>query len=212
LIETSVVETIAGRVERELERVRAARPGLASRVSRAEGILVTYLSCRRQRMIRVRVSGGHARFLVASQGSKGAVYVVDPASWECYLPGPSQGERVDASTTPCLLGTGAGVGPLADRIGFRRGLGLAEEGALLRDARMSGLFRSASLRRGGSVASGWGGRRGAWDGARLSCSSSAMAGSMRYWKRQECARLPRSLRGTRTLRMPTRATRRYFAR
>ena len=75
---SSVVETIAGRVERELERVRAARPALASRVSRAENILLAHLSCRRQRVIRVRVAGGRARFLVSSSGS--AVYVVAPAS------------------------------------------------------------------------------------------------------------------------------------
>ena len=86
MIETSVVETIAGRIEQELARVRAARPTLSSRISCAEGILVTHLSCRRQRVIRVRVSGGHTRFLVASQGPKGAVYVVDPASWECSCP------------------------------------------------------------------------------------------------------------------------------
>lgn len=84
MIEHSVVETIAERVERELERVRAARPALSSRISRAESIVVTHLSCRRQRMIRVRVSGGQARFLV--NGSAGAVYVVDPASWECSCP------------------------------------------------------------------------------------------------------------------------------
>ena len=80
----SVVETIAGRVERELERVRAARPALSSRVSRAEGIVVTHLSCRRQSLIRVRVRDGRPRFLVC--GSAGAVYVVDPASWECSCP------------------------------------------------------------------------------------------------------------------------------
>ncbi len=84
MIETSVVETIAERVERELERVRAARPTLSTRISRAEGIIVTHLSCRRQRVIRVRVSGGQARFLVS--GSGGAVYVVDPASWDCSCP------------------------------------------------------------------------------------------------------------------------------
>ena len=80
----SVVETIAERVERELERVRAARPALSSRVSRAEGIVVTHLSCRRQSLIRVRVRDGRPRFLVC--GSAGAVYVVDPASWECSCP------------------------------------------------------------------------------------------------------------------------------
>ena len=81
----SVVETIAERIERELERVRAARPALSSRISRAENILVTHLSCRRQSVIRVRVGrDGRPRFLVS--GSGGAVYVVDPASWECSCP------------------------------------------------------------------------------------------------------------------------------
>ena len=84
LIETSIVETIAERIERELICVPAARPALASRVSRAEGILVAHLSCRRQRVIRVRVCGGRARFLVS--GSAGAVYVVDPETWECSCP------------------------------------------------------------------------------------------------------------------------------
>ncbi len=79
-----VTDTIAERVEQELERLRAARPRLDSRISRAENILVTHLSCRRQRVIRVRVSGGRARFLV--RGSGGAVYVVDPASWGCSCP------------------------------------------------------------------------------------------------------------------------------
>ena len=80
----SVVQTIAQRTERELERVRAARPALASRIRRAEGIIVTHLSCRRQRVIRVRVRDGRARFLVS--GSEGAVYVVDPATWSCTCP------------------------------------------------------------------------------------------------------------------------------
>ena len=84
MIEPSVVETIAERVERELERVRRARAALSSRVERAGNILVTHLSCRRQRLIRVRVAGGRARFLVS--GSGGAVYVVDPRSWECSCP------------------------------------------------------------------------------------------------------------------------------
>ena len=81
---TSVVETVAGRIEQELARVRAARPALSSRISRAENILVTHLSCRRQRTIRVRVRDGRPRFLVS--GSAGAVYVVDPASWSCTCP------------------------------------------------------------------------------------------------------------------------------
>ena len=81
---TSVVETVAGRIERELARVRAARPALASRVSCAEGIIVTHLSCRRQRVIRVRSNSDGARFLVS--GSGGAVYVVKPDDWSCTCP------------------------------------------------------------------------------------------------------------------------------
>ena len=81
----SVVQAVAERIEQELERLRVARPHLASRISRAENILVTHLSCRRQRVIRVRVGrDGRARFLVC--GSGGAVYVVDPASWSCTCP------------------------------------------------------------------------------------------------------------------------------
>ncbi len=79
------VEQIAERVEQELARLRVARPALSSRISRAENILVTHLSCRRQRLIRVRVGAdGRSRFLV--RGSGGAVYVVDPASWQCSCP------------------------------------------------------------------------------------------------------------------------------
>ena len=78
------LEGIAERVERELERLRERRPHLAGRIERAGNILVTHLSCRRQRLIRVRVSGGQARLLV--RGSGGAVYVVDPTSWSCTCP------------------------------------------------------------------------------------------------------------------------------
>ena len=77
---TSVVETIAGRIEQELARVRAARRVITSHISRAENILVTHLSCHRQRTIRVRVRDGRPRFLVSGSG---AVYVGDPASREC---------------------------------------------------------------------------------------------------------------------------------
>jgi hypothetical protein len=94
---TSVVETIAGRVERELARVRASRPALASRVSRAENILVTHLSCRRQCVIRVRANAVHgARFLVS--GSKGAVYVVNPGDWSCAPAPTTTGGGPRAST------------------------------------------------------------------------------------------------------------------
>ncbi len=82
---TTPIERIAEAVEAELARLRAARPALRSRIERAESILVTHLSCRRARLIRIRVRDGRARFLVS--GSEGAVYVVDPArSWSCTCP------------------------------------------------------------------------------------------------------------------------------
>ncbi len=82
---TTVTQAIAERIEQELARVRAARPALSSRISRAENILVTHLSCRRQRVIRVRVGGdGRGTFLV--NGSGGAVYTVDLESWQCSCP------------------------------------------------------------------------------------------------------------------------------
>lgn len=80
----TVAQSIAERVEREFQRVEACRPGLASRLERAADIVAAHLACRRQRLIRVRVSGGTARFLIS--GSGGAVYVVDPASWSCTCP------------------------------------------------------------------------------------------------------------------------------
>ena len=81
---TTPVERIAARIEAELDRLHATRPGLASRISHAGALLVSHLSCKRQRVIRVRVRDGQARFLI--DGSDGAVYVVDPSSWSCSCP------------------------------------------------------------------------------------------------------------------------------
>ncbi|MDP9481485.1 MAG: SWIM zinc finger domain-containing protein [Actinomycetota bacterium] len=77
-------DELAGRIEQELERLRAKRPGLSSRIDRAANLLVTHLACPRQRPIRVRVRQGRPRFLV--NGSGGAVYSVDPSDWSCSCP------------------------------------------------------------------------------------------------------------------------------
>ena len=111
----TVAQNIAESVERELERLRAARPGLASRVDRAANIVATHLSCRRQRVIRVRVSGGVARFLVS--GSKGAVYVVDPASWSCTCPDAHRHGKGCKHALACWALARAG-GPPARRAGI----------------------------------------------------------------------------------------------
>ncbi len=78
------LDALVAKIEQELERLRAKRPGLSSRISRAANILVTHLSCRRQGVIRVRVRQGRSRFLV--NGSGGSVYSVDPADWSCSCP------------------------------------------------------------------------------------------------------------------------------
>ena len=83
-MDTISVVQLPEAVERELDRLRAACPALASRISRAENILVTHLSCRRQRVMRVRVGSDGPRFLV--KGSGGAVYVVEPGRWSCSCP------------------------------------------------------------------------------------------------------------------------------
>src|SRR4051812_37828064 len=75
-------------VEAEFDRIKRARPHLASRINRAGHILTVHLSCPRQRMIKVRVRDGQARFLV--NGSEGTVYVVDPADWSCSCPDAMQ--------------------------------------------------------------------------------------------------------------------------
>ncbi len=78
------LQEIAARLERELDRLKERRPELAPRADRAANLLICHLCCPRQRVLRVRVAGGRPRFLVS--GSKGAVYVVDPASWSCTCP------------------------------------------------------------------------------------------------------------------------------
>jgi len=110
----TVAQNIAESVERELDRVRASRPGLASRVDRAANIVAAHLSCRRQRVIHVRVSGGVARFLVS--GSKGAVYVVDPASWSCTCPDAHRHGKGCKHALACWALARAG-GPPAARVG-----------------------------------------------------------------------------------------------
>jgi hypothetical protein len=77
-------EEIAARIEEEIDRVRQLRPALYDRLDRAANILGVHLSCPRHRPIRVRVRDGRATFLV--NGSKGAVYVVEPRSWSCSCP------------------------------------------------------------------------------------------------------------------------------
>ncbi len=47
-------QAMLGRIEEELSRLREKRPALDGVIDRAAGIIVTHLSCPRQRVIRVR--------------------------------------------------------------------------------------------------------------------------------------------------------------
>jgi hypothetical protein len=49
-------------VEAELDRLRTARPHLASRIARVGHILCTHLSCRRQRVIRVWITANGKQY------------------------------------------------------------------------------------------------------------------------------------------------------
>ena len=81
-------EDLAALVEREVERIREARPHLSSRLDRAAALLVAQLSLPPQtRPVRVRIAaGGKRRFLVRSTSSRGVVYSVDPATYSCTCP------------------------------------------------------------------------------------------------------------------------------
>jgi hypothetical protein len=80
--------TIAEVMERDIARLKAARPHLASRIERAEHILVTQLSTANgSRPVKVRVHADGSRSFRVRSGSKlGRSYRVDQTSWECECP------------------------------------------------------------------------------------------------------------------------------
>ncbi len=84
----NTLEEITGRLEEELERLRRARPGLASRIDKAEGIIVMQLSASNgYRPIKVRVRADGSRcYRVRSGGKLGKFYSVDPDSFGCDCP------------------------------------------------------------------------------------------------------------------------------
>jgi hypothetical protein len=75
-------------VVEELERIKEARPSLASRVERAEHIICTQLSVSNgSRPVRVRLlAGGTHRYFVRSGSKLQREYIIDPLSWTCTCP------------------------------------------------------------------------------------------------------------------------------
>jgi hypothetical protein len=72
----------------ELDRIKEARPSLASRVERAEHIITTQLSVSNgSRPVRVRLLAGGAHEYRVRSGSKlQREYVIDPMTWTCTCP------------------------------------------------------------------------------------------------------------------------------
>jgi len=75
-------------MERDIARLKAARPRLASRVERAEHILVTQLSTANgSRPVKVRVHADGSRSYTVRSGSKlSRSYRVERSSWSCECP------------------------------------------------------------------------------------------------------------------------------
>ncbi len=77
---TQVVDT--------LDRIKEARPSLASRVERAEHIIVTQMSgSNGSRPVRVRLhADGTHRYFVRSGSKLQREYTINPLSWTCDCP------------------------------------------------------------------------------------------------------------------------------
>jgi hypothetical protein len=75
-------------MERDVARLLAARPHLASRIERAEHILVTQLSTSNgSRPVKVRCHADGSRSYRVASGSKLTLsYAVSPATWGCECP------------------------------------------------------------------------------------------------------------------------------
>src|SRR5215212_7209200 len=75
-------------MERDVARLKSARPHLASRIERAEHILVTQLSAANgSRPVKVRVHADGSRCYTVRSGSKLCrSYAVDPTAWSCDCP------------------------------------------------------------------------------------------------------------------------------
>lgn len=82
------VNALLDRIEQEIDRLKRARPGLEARITKASNILVAHLAGRpAMPVVRVRISKtGRPRFLFTSLTGNGAVYTVDPVSWQCSCP------------------------------------------------------------------------------------------------------------------------------
>jgi hypothetical protein len=80
--------SVAETMERDIARLKSARPHLGSRIERAEHILVSQLaSANGSRPVKVRVHADGSRSYTVRSGSKLCrSYAVDPQAWSCSCP------------------------------------------------------------------------------------------------------------------------------
>lgn len=76
----------------ELERIKEARPSLASRVERAEHIICVQMSVSNgSRPVRVRLhADGTHEYRVRSGSTHQREYIIDPMTWRCDCPDHSK--------------------------------------------------------------------------------------------------------------------------
>ncbi len=94
MIESSVAHsaptnTVVDRIEREIARLKAARPRLSTRVERAEHIIVTHLATANgtHRPVKVRVHADGSRSFAVRSGSKlRKLYTVEADTFRCDCP------------------------------------------------------------------------------------------------------------------------------
>ncbi|MDP8950756.1 MAG: hypothetical protein M3N18_00665 [Actinomycetota bacterium] len=99
------VEKIAMKAEAELERLRQARPALASRIDKAEAIVCRQLgSLNGYRPIRVVVHPDDAHsYRVLSDGKLGRSYTVNPHDWSCDCPDHRRREAACKHALACWV-------------------------------------------------------------------------------------------------------------
>ncbi len=86
---TGETHTVVDRIEREIARLKAARPHLSSRIERAEHILVTQLSTANgtHKPIKARVRADGSRSFTVRSGSKlRRAHTVGGSGFECDCP------------------------------------------------------------------------------------------------------------------------------
>jgi hypothetical protein len=92
------------RIVEELDRIKEARPSLASRVERAEHIIVTQMSVSNgSRPVRVRLhADGTHEYRVRSGSKLQREYTIDPLSWTCDCPDHSKRNAACKHVVACF--------------------------------------------------------------------------------------------------------------